>query len=78
MQATRHLGFSSNNLQHTFLTFSILVFLALSLPIDGTAWHEQFANWSGGDWALLAFESSLAYVGSAAAMQVGLYIHGGR
>ncbi len=68
-QATRHLGFSSNNLQHTFLTFSIAVFLALSLPVDGTDWHAQFKNWTAGDWLILAFQSSIAYVGSAAVMQ---------
>lgn len=64
------MGYSATHLQHYFLTFSALVFLALSLPINGTDWKEQFGGWTAGQWLILAFESSIAYVGSAAAMQV--------
>lgn len=70
LQATRHMGYTATQLQHYFLCFSILVFMTLSLPINGAAWKPQFHGWTARDWLILVFESSVAYVGSAAAMQV--------
>lgn len=69
LQATRHMGYTATQLQHYFLCFSILVFMTLSLPINGAAWKPQFHGWTARDWLILVFESSVAYVGSAAAMQ---------
>lgn len=59
-------------LQHCMNTLSILFFLCLSLPIDGTGWGATFGQWGATDWLALVGLSTVAYLGSGMFMQVGL------
>lgn len=70
LQATHHLGLKAERLNHTFMLSGIVLFTALSLPIDGTDWAAQFGPWTAGDWLVLCTLGSVCYVYSATAMQV--------
>ncbi|KAI3429327.1 hypothetical protein D9Q98_005422 [Chlorella vulgaris] len=70
LQACRHMGFSALRLQHYMNTTSILIYLPLTLPIDGASWGAQFADWSATDWVVLVGLSTVAYMGSGTLMQV--------
>ncbi|KAL4427455.1 hypothetical protein ABPG77_000744 [Micractinium sp. CCAP 211/92] len=70
LQACRHMGFSPLQLQHLMNIISILLFLPLSLPIDGASWAGQFAGWAAHDWLALVGLSTAAYLGSGMLMQV--------
>lgn len=52
-------------------TLSVLVFLCISLPVDGTDWSATFAHWGSTEWLALIGLSSAAYLGSGMCMQVG-------
>lgn len=71
LQACRHLGFTAVTLQHSMNCASVLFYLPLTLPLDGTAWGTQFAGWGAADWAALLALSTVAYMGSGIFMQVG-------
>jgi hypothetical protein len=71
LQACRHMGFTALQLQHSMNCASVLFYLPLTLPVDGTAWGAQFAGWSAADWAALLGLSTVAYMGSGVFMQVG-------
>ncbi|KAL4447420.1 hypothetical protein ABPG75_004639 [Micractinium tetrahymenae] len=70
LQASRHMGFSPLQLQHLMNITSILLFLILSLPVDGASWAGQFAGWAAHDWLALVGLSTAAYLGSGMLMQV--------
>lgn len=65
------MGFSALRLQHYMNTTSILIYLPLTLPIDGASWGAQFEDWSATDWVVLVGLSTVAYMGSGTLMQVG-------
>lgn len=69
-QATRHLGFSAVQTQYLYISATLVVMLAISLPLDGTEWVTQLEPWSAGDWLVLVSCGSVVYVGSSVAMQV--------
>ena len=71
-QATSHLRLSSEALNHAFFLTGALLFLPLSLGIEGTGWGNQLGPWTGEDWVLLAVLSAICYLGSATAIQVGM------
>ncbi|EFN60112.1 expressed protein [Chlorella variabilis] len=53
LQAFRHLGFGSLQLQYCYLLFCIVALLPLTLPIDGADWSGQFDGWTASSWAVL-------------------------
>ncbi|EFN59597.1 hypothetical protein CHLNCDRAFT_132986 [Chlorella variabilis] len=69
LQACRHMGFTALRLQHYMNLASILLYLPLTLPINGTAWGAQFAGWGATDWAALVSLATVAYMGSGVFMQ---------
>lgn len=70
LQACRHMGFTPVQLQHLMNLTSVLLFLPLSLPIDGASWAQQFDGWAAHDWLALVGLSTAAYLGSGMCMQV--------
>jgi drug/metabolite transporter (DMT)-like permease len=70
LQATRHMGFTPLQLQHCMNTLSVLVFLCISLPVDGTDWSATFGPWGSTEWLALIGLSSAAYLGSGMCMQL--------
>lgn len=70
LQATRHFGFSPLTLQHCMNVASVLIFTALSLPIDGADWAANFVGWGSADWLSLVSLSTACYLGSGMCMQV--------
>ncbi|GAB4816325.1 hypothetical protein N2152v2_003371 [Parachlorella kessleri] len=70
IQATSHLRLSSELLNHAFFLSGALLFLPLSLAIEGTGWAGQLGPWTGEDWVLLAVLSVICYLGSATAIQI--------
>ena len=63
------MGFTALRLQHYMNLASILLYLPLTLPINGTAWGAQFAGWGATDWAALVSLATVAYMGSGVFMQ---------
>lgn len=63
------MGFSPVQLQHLMNLTSVLLFLPLSLPVDGPSWAAQFAGWAARDWLALVGLSTAAYLGSGMLMQ---------
>ena len=51
-------------------TLSVLVFLCISLPVDGTDWGATFGHWRSTEWLALIGLSSAAYLGSGMCMQL--------
>ncbi len=66
------MGFSPLQLQHLMNIISILLFLPISLPVDGASWAGQFAGWAAHDWLALVGLSTAAYLGSGMLMQARL------
>ncbi len=71
LQATRHLGFNALSLQYSNIAATIPLLLALSLPIDGTDWAAQLDCWGTLDWVVLMLLSTVVFIGSGLALQVG-------
>lgn len=69
VQATRHLGFNPWHLQYVFITVTLVLLLALSLPINGTNWGEALAGWTATDWSVLAVLGSVINIGTNLTMQ---------
>lgn len=69
LQATRHLGFNPWHLQYVFITVTLVLLLALSLPINGTNWGEDLAGWTAADWSVLAVLGSVINIGTNLTMQ---------
>ncbi|KAL4425701.1 hypothetical protein ABPG75_009717 [Micractinium tetrahymenae] len=63
LQASRRLGFTSPLLQCCTFVFSILVLVALSLPLEGADWAGQFAGWDASSWAVLVLTGAVVCVG---------------
>ncbi|KAI7846420.1 hypothetical protein COHA_000130 [Chlorella ohadii] len=69
MQATRHMGFTIQELQYWYLAVACVLLTAITLPLDGTDWGVMAAYWSAADWLVLALLGSVVFVGLAFALQ---------
>lgn len=69
-QATRHMGFTIQELQYWYLAVACVLLTAITLPLDGTDWGVMAAYWSAADWLVLALLGSVVFVGLAFALQV--------